>query len=60
MIFQSLLYLSEWSLNQNPSYTYFLEKDKLMILDSVGLFSQSEIDRLLTKHNLKVLGRGDI
>ena len=37
-----------------------MKKDKLMILDSVGLFSQSEIDRLLTKHNLKVLGRGDI
>ena len=37
-----------------------MKKNKLMILDSVGLFSQSEIDRLLTKHNLKVLGRGDI
>ena len=37
-----------------------LKKDKMMILDTVGLFSQSEIDKLSIKHNLKVLGRGDI
>ena len=37
-----------------------LKKDKMMILDTVGLFSQNEIKKLSTKHNLKVLGRGDI
>ena len=37
-----------------------MKKDKLMILDTVGLFSDTEINILLTKHNIKILGRGDI
>tara|TARA_Y100001958_G_C21228325_1_gene553825 strand:+ start:786 stop:2291 length:1506 start_codon:yes stop_codon:yes gene_type:complete len=37
-----------------------LKKDKMMILDTVGLFSQKELNQLSIKHSLKVLGRGDI
>ena len=37
-----------------------LNKDKMIIFDTVGLFSQNEINKLSTKHNLKVLGRGDL
>ena len=37
-----------------------LKKDSMLILDTVGLFSQIEIDKLLIKHNVKVLGRGDL
>lgn len=37
-----------------------LNKNKMMIFDTVGMFSQAEIDRLSIKHNLKVLGRGDL
>ena len=37
-----------------------LEKDKMMIFDTIGLFSQNEINKLSTIHNLKILGRGDI
>ena len=37
-----------------------LKKDCMFILDTVGLFSQKEIEKLSTKHNLKVIGRGDL
>ena len=37
-----------------------LKKDRMFILDTVGLFSQKEIETLSTKHNLKVIGRGDL
>jgi UDP-N-acetyl-D-mannosaminuronate dehydrogenase len=46
--------------NSNIFIDEILKKDAMLILDTVGLFSQSEIDKLLTKHNLKVLGRGDL
>tara|TARA_Y100001970_G_scaffold159011_1_gene194510 strand:+ start:26621 stop:28126 length:1506 start_codon:yes stop_codon:yes gene_type:complete len=35
------------------------DKNKMMILDTVGLFSNNDIKKL-NKHNLKILGRGDL
>jgi UDP-N-acetyl-D-glucosamine dehydrogenase len=37
-----------------------LNKDILFILDTVGLFSDSQILRLRKKHKIRVVGRGDI
>lgn len=37
-----------------------LKKESMLILDTVGIFTKSEIEKLSTKHNLKVLGRGDL
>ncbi len=37
-----------------------MKKKKMMILDTVGLFSEYEINKLKKLHNLKVLGRGDL
>ena len=37
-----------------------LNQDDLFILDTVGLFSNSEIKRLRKKHKIRVVGRGDI
>ncbi len=34
--------------------------NNVFIFDTVGLFAQSEIDLLKTKHTIKVLGRGDM
>ena len=37
-----------------------INKNKMMIFDTVGMFSKNEINKLSSKHNLKVLGRGDL
>jgi len=37
-----------------------MQKDDLMIYDTVGLLSNSEIDLLKSRHKIKILGRGDI
>ncbi|MDA7577987.1 nucleotide sugar dehydrogenase, partial [Flavobacteriales bacterium] len=37
-----------------------MNKDKLFILDTVGLFSNLQIQRLRKKHEIRVVGRGDI
>jgi nucleotide sugar dehydrogenase len=37
-----------------------LAQDSLFILDTVGLLSEQEIERLSTKHTVRVVGRGDI
>ena len=37
-----------------------MQLDKIKIYDTVGLFSNDQIDLLNTKHQLSILGRGDI
>ncbi len=37
-----------------------INKESMMIYDTVGLFSENEIKKLSNKHNVKVLGRGDL
>ena len=37
-----------------------MNKDRLFILDTVGLFSNLQIQRLRKKHKIRVVGRGDI
>lgn len=44
----------------NLFFKKILNKEKMMIFDSVGLFSENEIKKLSKVHTLKILGRGDI
>ena len=37
-----------------------LKKEELFILDTVGLFTNSQISQLSKKHKVRVIGRGDI
>ena len=37
-----------------------INKESMMIYDTVGIFSENEIKKLSKKHNIKVLGRGDL
>ena len=37
-----------------------LEQDKLLILDTIGLLSENEINTLSQKHTIRVVGRGDL
>ena len=37
-----------------------LKKNRINIFETVGLFSEDQINKLLVKHNVKVLGRGDL
>jgi len=46
--------------NSNILIEVISKKDSMLILDTVGLFSKIEIQKLRTKHILKVLGRGDL
>jgi UDP-N-acetyl-D-glucosamine dehydrogenase len=46
--------------SSNTLINKLLAKDKMMIYDTVGLFSENEITILLSKHDVKVLGRGDL
>jgi nucleotide sugar dehydrogenase len=46
--------------NSNKLIEEILKKKKIMILDTVGLFSQKEIYKLSSVHRIKVLGRGDL
>jgi UDP-N-acetyl-D-glucosamine dehydrogenase len=40
--------------------TLLLKKEELFILDTVGLFTNSQISQLSEKHKVRVVGRGDI
>ncbi|MDC1320362.1 nucleotide sugar dehydrogenase [Flavobacteriaceae bacterium] len=40
--------------------TLLLKKEELFIFDTVGLFTNSQISQLSKKHNVRVVGRGDI
>lgn len=46
--------------NSKELIDLILDKDKLLIYDTVGLFNEDEINILSSKHIIKVLGRGDI
>ena len=50
--------------SEYKSNKYILEeimsKKKTFILDTIGILRKDEIDLLSTKHNVKILGRGDI
>ena len=46
--------------NSNQFIDKLMNKENMMILDTVGLFSENEIKILSRKHSIKVLGRGDI
>lgn len=46
--------------NSKHLITLLLEKEELFILDTVGLFSNSQILELSRKHKVRVVGRGDI
>jgi nucleotide sugar dehydrogenase len=46
--------------NSNILIDEIMKKDNMFILDTVGLFTQNEIDILIEKHKIKVLGRGDL
>jgi len=46
--------------NSKKLVSKLLKKKKMMILDTVGLFSEYEINKLKKLHNLKVIGRGDL
>lgn len=46
--------------NSNKFIEKLLGKKKMMIFDTLGLFSKSELQKLKEKHNVKVLGRGDL
>ena len=46
--------------NSKKLISKLLKKKKMMILDTVGLFSEHEIKKLKKIHNLKVIGRGDL
>ena len=46
--------------DNNSLIQFILEKDKLFILDPIGILSEVEIGLLKKKHIVKVLGRGDI
>ena len=46
--------------NSNILMTNLMQSSKLFIFDTVGLFSEREIQILSKKHKLRVLGRGDI
>ena len=37
-----------------------MSKKKTFILDTIGILKKDEIDLLSTKHNVKILGRGDL
>ncbi len=47
-------------INSESLISTLLEKDSLMIYDTVGVLQNSEIDSLKAKHKLIVLGRGDL
>ena len=40
--------------------TLLLKKEELLIFDTVGLFTNSQISQLSEKHKVRVVGRGDI
>lgn len=40
--------------------TLLLKKEQLLIFDTVGLFTNSQITQLSEKHKVRVVGRGDI
>ena len=40
--------------------TLLLKKEKLLIIDTVGLFTNLQIKQLSEKHKVRVVGRGDI
>lgn len=40
--------------------SFLLGFDKLTIIDTIGLLSYEQINRLSSKHTIKVLGRGDL
>ena len=46
--------------NSEHLMTLLMKKEELFILDTVGLFSNSEILQLSEKHKVRVVGRGDI
>ena len=46
--------------SSNTFIKTLLEKDTMMIYDTVGLFSENELTTLSSKHDVKVLGRGDL
>ena len=48
-----------YSNNQNLM-EYIMKKNNLFIFDTVGLFSDEEINKIKSKHKIKVLGRGNI
>ena len=47
---------------KNSEYliTLLLKKEELLIFDTVGLFTNSQISQLSEKHKVRVVGRGDI
>ena len=46
--------------NSNLLMNSLMNSSKLFIFDTVGLFNEHEIKLLSEKHQLRVLGRGDI
>ena len=46
--------------DNNSLLQTILKKDRLFILDPIGIMSEDEINLLKKKHVIKVLGRGDI
>ena len=44
----------------NDTLSRIMNLNDLMIYDTVGLFSKEQIEELMTKNTLSVLGRGDI
>ena len=46
--------------NSTQLIKLLLKKDKMLIMDTVGVFNESEISQLNDKHKLLVVGRGDI
>ena len=46
--------------NSNKFIEKLLDKNEMIIFDTVGILSEFEIKKLSVKHNVKVLGRGDL
>jgi len=46
--------------NNNMLISKFMEMDKLLIFDTIGIFSEKQINQIKSKHKIKILGRGNI
>ena len=46
--------------NNKDLLSKIIDKDKLVVFDTIGILSDDEIRLLSKKHIVKVLGRGDI
>lgn len=46
--------------SNNDTFSKIMDLKPLKIYDTIGLFSKEQIRKLISKHNLSVLGRGDI